>query len=190
MNRRTRRHPARRITQRFASVAGLAMLGLLLTACRGDDDNEPTAVPTSDAGQVPTSAPIGSPPPTGAGAIVDDGICQARVPTSWVEEAAGRGTTPSGSRFVVYGNRLGGASTWENAASLFTSQLESAGATVEEGDGWVRATYPNDRGFAYRARFEDRWCDVRLTARSGALPAGEAQAWAAIEESLAPVPPA
>jgi hypothetical protein len=159
---------------------------LLLTACGGDDDNQPTAVPTADAGRGPTSAPIGSPPPISAGAFVDDGICQARVPTSWVEEAAGSGTTPSGSRFVVYGNRLGSASTWENAASLFRSQLESAGATVEEGDGWLRATYPNERGVAYRARFADRWCDVRLTARSGALPASDAQAWPAIEESLEP----
>jgi hypothetical protein len=185
MTRRATRDSARPGTCRLVVIPA-ALLGLLLTAC-GGDDNTPTPVPTSDPGQAPTSAPVGSPPPVSAGVLVDDGICQARVPTSWVEEAAGRGTTPSGSRFIVYGNRFTSTATWDSAASLFTSQLESAGATVEAGDGWVRATYPNERGFAYRARFEDRWCDVRLTARSGALPASDAVAWDGIVNSLGPI---
>jgi hypothetical protein len=173
--------------RRFVSLALAMGLVLLLPACGGGDDNDPTAVPTSRPGLAPTSAPIGSPPPANRpGTVVSDGICQARLPAGWVEEAAGSGSTASGNRFAVYGNRLNGESAWTNAASLFTTQLENAGATVEEGDGWVRATYPDGRGFAYRARFDDRWCDVRLTARSGALPEVEAQAWEAIEASLGP----
>jgi len=130
---------------------------------------------------------IASPPPVSrTGVLVGDGICQTRVPTAWVEESPGNGTTPGRNRFVVYGNRLSGDAAWTNAVTLFTEQVERAGATVESGEGWVRAIYPDGRGFAYRARFADRWCDVRLTARSGALPDGEALAWEAIVANLEP----
>jgi hypothetical protein len=185
---RTPLRTSRAQTGRRSGVLSLAVcLVLAMTACGGGDDNDPTPGPTSPVEQAPTSAPIASPPPASrSGVLVGDGICQTRVPSAWVEESPGSGFTPGRNRFVVYGNRLSGEAAWTNAASLFTSQLEGAGATVESGDGWLRATLPDGGGFAYRARFADRWCDVRVTARSGALPDGEAAAWEAIEASLGP----
>jgi hypothetical protein len=187
MNRAARRAWIAPSGRRSSGLTLAAILALLLTACGGGDDNDPTPVPTGTVAPAPTSAPLGSPPPTTrSGTLVGDGICQARVPSSWIDEGVGSGSTPSGHRFAVYGNRLTATATWDAAAARFTDQLEAAGAAVEAGDGWARATYPDGRGFAYRARFADRWCDVRLTARGGALPQGEAQAWPGIEASLGP----
>lgn len=180
--------------------AGISILVLLLalTACGGDDGDDPTpvdvatatATPPPGAPPAPTNAPIGSPPAFRAGAIVGDSFCQARLPVGWFDDGPGRGSTPSGHSVLVNGNRVRDEAGWSAAVSTFRTQLEGAGATVEEGVGWVRATYPEERGFAYRARFEDRWCDVRLRASSGSLPASELAAWEAIVASLTPVPDA
>jgi hypothetical protein len=188
------RLPARFSAGRGARLAGLFLL-LTLTACGGDDGDDPTPVAVatatftapSGAAPAPTNAPIGSPPVARGGAIVGDSFCLTRLPAGWFEEGPGRGSSPSGQSVLVTGNRLRDDAGWTAAVSTFRSQLESAGATVEEGDGWISATYPDERGFAHRARFENRWCDVRLRASSGSLPAGELAAWEGIVASLAPV---
>ena len=186
--------PARFSARRGARLASIVLL-LALAACGGDDGGDPTPVTVatatttapSGAAPAPTNAPLGSPPAARGGAIIGDSFCRARLPVGWFEEGPGRGSTPSGHSVLVSGNRLRDDAGWSAAVSAFQTQLEGAGATVEEGNGWVRATYPDERGFAYRARFEDRWCDVRLRASSGSLPASELAAWDGIVTSLAPV---
>jgi hypothetical protein len=118
---------------------------------------------------------------------VSDGVCQATVPANWVEESPGRGTTLEGHAFSVFGNRFQGSSGWDQAVTLFKNQAATRpNATVTEGDGFVHVVYPDDLGFAHRQRFDDRYCDVRITARGGPISPQEQAYWDAIVASLAP----
>jgi hypothetical protein len=191
-----RRPPARSSRLRLVGLPTALAVLIVLSACGGDDGDDPTPAPvgtaTVTAGDpptpAPTNAPPGAPPPTTrSGTFVGDGVCQARVPTGWVQTASGSGTTPAGNRFAVFGNLLGSEAAWTTAVDLFRSQMEGAGASVEEGDGWIGATYPDGGGFAHRAHFADRWCEVRLTAPAAALSESEAAAWEGIVASLGPV---
>lgn len=118
---------------------------------------------------------------------VSDGICQMRVPTDWSDDGGGRGRTPGGHAFSLGGFRLATPEAWTQAAALFKQSLGGrAGATVTEGADFVHVVFADDRGFAHRAGFGDRYCDLRVTARNGPIAADEQAAWDTIVASLAP----
>jgi hypothetical protein len=196
-------------TARWALLFSLLMP--LLAACTTSDDEgeeetpaapTPTAVVTPAAGtSVPTaSAPAMAtrspateeelPPATldpASAQVITDRVCQARIPAGWVETGAARGTTPSGARFELFGNRLASDAEWQAAVELLLNQVKARpGATVERDDTFVRVTYADHRGFVYRARFPDRYCDFSVTSVSGPIPAEERAYWDAIIATLAP----
>ncbi len=120
--------------------------------------------------------------------MVGDGVCEARVPLTWDEDAPGTGTTAGGHAFSVFGNVLAGADTWETAATLLRNQaVRQPDARLVEGDDFIQITYANAAGLAYRARFAGVYCDIRITGRGGQISAGERATWEAIIASLKPV---
>lgn len=183
-----------------------ALLVTLLAACGGDDEPEPTpspAPPTAVAPASPaatpedtaTSRPTGpdsAPPrpaatfPPGASQLISDGICQGRIPNSWADNGTGRGTTLSGARFVLFGGRLANDGAWDQAVEL-AIQAAPADAAIEEGEGFVHITFPDDGGFEYRGRFGALYCDVTVTSRRGPIAEEERATWDAVIGSLDPV---
>ncbi len=152
-----------------------------------------TTVPTAGAPAMATQSPATEeelPPATldpATAQVITDRVCQARIPVDWVETGAGRGTTPSGARFELFGNRLASDDEWQAAVELLLNQVKARpGATVERDDTFVRVTYADHRGFVYRARFPDRYCDFAVTSMSGPVPTEERAYWDAIIASLAP----
>lgn len=191
---------------RWAVVASL-LLPVLAACTTSDDEGEqetpvaltPTIAVTPAAGTMVATASVSAPqtlateevPPAtldpASAQVITDRVCQVRVPVDWVETGAGRGTTPSGARFEVFGNRLTSDSEWQAAVELLLNQVHARpGATVERDDTFIRVTYADHRGFVYRARFPDRYCDFSVTSLTGPIPATERAFWDAIIATLAP----
>jgi len=179
---------------RTLPIVVLALV-LVLAGCGGDDaDPTPTTAPTP-AGTPPTPAgpatAVVAPTRAAAtrnGQLVGDGVCQTRVPLTWSEDAPGTGTTAGGHRFTIFGNALTAEGAWETAITLLKDQsARQPDAQVMEGEAYVRITYADSRGFAYRARFGDLYCDVRVNARGSPISETERATWDAIIESLEPV---
>jgi predicted secreted protein len=198
------------------AIRWVALFGLLvplLVACTTSDDegdeetsatSTPTATTTATAVHGTTTATAGMPaaatqtpateepvPPAtldpGTSQVITDRVCQARVPLDWVETGAGRGTTPSGARFELFGNRLTTDDDWQAAVELLLNQAKARpGATVEQDETFVRVVYADQRGFVYRARFPDRYCDFSVTSLTGPIPAAERAFWDAIIATLTP----
>jgi hypothetical protein len=51
----------------------------------------------------------------------------------------------------------------------------------------VYVVYADDRGFEFRKRFGNRYCDFRVTSRGRAIAPDEQAYWDAVIESLTPV---
>jgi len=192
------------------SVLRGALLMLLLlplaAACTTDDDEgdetpEPTPSATATSPASPPSGEEGPatispetdgedlPPATIApdfASTISDGICAATVPEDWALTGGGAGQTPSGARFELFGNHLRSDDEWQASVDLLLAQAESRQGAVEQGESFVRVTYPNDRGMVYRARFPDRYCDFSVTSLTRPIPAEERAYWDAIIETLAP----
>jgi hypothetical protein len=193
----------------------IVLLVILLSACGGSDNHpDPTATtaPPTATAVVPSPAatvaasPATSPSPsrTSAGAAgqprpaatfppglaqtITDGICQAQIPTNWVDNGTGRGSTASGARYVLFGGRIPNDAAWQQAVALVKQYAETQpGATVEEGDGFIRVMLANNGGFEYRARFDATYCDFSVTSPRGAVPKSEQRDWTKIAASLEPV---
>ena len=198
------------LRNRPGKVALVTMMVLLasLTACGGDDSPDPTptgpvsvsTAATTSTPPPPSTVPLLPPLPTTARAlpaatlgpttsqIVGDQRCQARVPRTWVEESPGVGTTDGGHRFAVSGGPIAADEAWTRAVTLLVdTEGARANATTTAGDTSVRIVIGGDRGFIHRARFDDRYCDLRITARGGPISASERRFWDAVALSLSPV---
>ncbi len=175
----------------------LCCLAFALAACGGNDAPvEPivpeTAIATPTSfGASPAAIPVSAATPirvTRDGELVGDGVCQARVPLAWNEDAPGTGTTGGGHAFSIFGNNLTGDDTWDTAITLLKRQATlQPGADLIEGETFVRITYPNATGLAYRARFDGVYCDIRITGRGSPISEGERATWDGIIASLEPV---
>jgi hypothetical protein len=145
----------------------------LLAACGGNGDDEPA--PTATATPLQTSS---SP--------ISDGICQALVPDDWLSDGAGRGVTPSGARYSLFGGRIASDEGWSRGADLVVTQAAARpAATVERAERRVVVRLADDRGQSVRVRLEDRYCDFSLTSFRP-IPQEELAMIPAIESSLAP----
>jgi hypothetical protein len=63
---------------------------------------------------------------------------------------------------------------------------KTADAVVTKTDDSVRIDLPANRGFEYRARFGNRYCDISVTA-SSEIPEDERATWDTLIASLAPI---
>jgi hypothetical protein len=176
------------------------VLTVALTACgigaSGGDDPTPTATTspklpgsinvtvevTSDASQRPSGSLDG---------LVQNlsvNGCRVTIPLEWVSVGDGSGTTASGARFTLYGGAISSDQAWENAVSLVADQANRQGASsLTRGDDWIYAILSNDRGFTFRARFDDRYCDFSVLGVR-AVPEAERHTWNAVAASLKVAP--
>lgn len=180
---------------RFASfLVGLLAISIL-TAC-GGGSSSPTPTPVVSGQPTPTSGieiargerPSGS--FSGLTQRLSLNGCRVVIPLDWVSVGDGTGTTRSGARFTVNGGRIASDAAWENAVNLVATQATRRGvAELTRGDDWVYAVLTRDRGFTFRARFGDRYCDVSVLGVTAA-PADERNVWSAVAGSLSAAPPA
>jgi hypothetical protein len=177
--------------KRWSILSALTLL-TMLTGC-GDDDG-PTSVETPPATPAAFATLIATPmlAPTRAAVTADgyltgDGVCEARVPMTWVEDAPGTGTTSDGHTFSVFGNQLVGPDAWTTAANLLRDQINrQPDAQLSENERSVRITYGNGAGLAYRVRFVEVYCDLRITGPGRQVTAAERATWENVIESLQP----
>jgi hypothetical protein len=199
------------MTLRLRALALIFLLGGLLTACSTNDDESDGATPTPTvaqstptatlaAGRQPTAGAataaaattraataVPATLPSGTGHLISDGICQATIPDDWVDNGSGSGTTPSGARYILFGGLLKSEESWKEAVQLVKDQAGSQdGAKVSEGDDFIRVDREDNRGFEYRKRLADRYCDFSVTSASVAIPDQERAIWDAILASMAP----
>jgi hypothetical protein len=195
----------------IAALLAAFVAGVLLAGCSTSDDEGDKTPTVGTTATIAASAETGgatTPPATqltpastqpssetvvpatlgaGNGETISDGICQATTPAGWVDDGTGRGTTTSGVRYVLFGGLLKTNEDWQEAVDLVKKQAESTpDAKVTSGDDFIRVDLPNDRGFEYRGRFGDRYCDFTVTGASRPIPADERAFWDAIIASLGP----
>jgi hypothetical protein len=194
--------------RRFALALALSLV--VLAGCSSDDDENdetPTSVPVTLAPA--TSAAGGQPSPTSGGLTpaattaaaetvvpatlsaanglpITDGTCRATIPDLWVDDGTGRGTTLSGARYVLFGNRLRNDDAWAAAVESVKSEADRRqGSEVVQDEDFIRVVFPDDRGFEHRQRLGDTYCDFRVDSSSGPIPPEERAFWDAIVSSLA-----
>ena len=170
----------------------LALFVLLtLTAC-GGDSNDPT--PTPEAAQVtPTPGGIDIPTgdrPSGSFSGLTQNLlfdqCRVTMPLDWTSFGDNTGVTPSGANFTINGGPIASDTDWERAVQLVAQQATRRGAgDMVRGDDWVYAEIAGDRGFTYRVRFDDRFCDIAVLGPTAA-PTSERNVWPAIISSVEP----
>ena len=176
--------------RRWSVLSALVLL-TMLTGC-GDDG--PTSVDTPPGTPVAIATPLATPAYAltraeviADGYLVGDGVCEARVPKTWVEDAPGTGTTSDGHTFSVFGNQLVGPDAWTTAANLLRDQTNrQPDAQLAENDLSVRITYGNGAGLAYRVRFQEVYCDLRITGPGRQVSAAERATWEKVINSLQP----
>jgi hypothetical protein len=193
------------------SLVGLVLVALL-TACGGSGDKpKPTA--TTSSAPPPVSSPAATPPPSpvatpspaaatqtargpagsaaafppGMAQTISDGVCQAQIPYTWVDNGTGRGTTTGGARYVLFGGSIPDDAAWQQAVALVKQYAGSqSGAQIQQGDDFIQVMLADDAGFEYRGHFGNVYCDFSVTSRGGAIPETERGDWEKIIGSLAP----
>jgi hypothetical protein len=130
----------------------ILLLAVTLTACGSDDKPDPTATPQPGA---TTQALDGS--------IATDGICQVTIPDDWVDDGTGRGQTLQGDRWMVFGGTIASDDAWSRAVDLVKTQYAKDSADVQETDTSVTITQASGRGYVYRERFTNRYCQFAVT---------------------------
>lgn len=166
----------------------------LLTTLVGCGDDNPTSVDTPPGTQVVGATPAATPAEatarakvTDEGYLTGDGVCEARVPKTWVEDAPGTGTTSDGHTFSIFGNELAGPDAWATAATLLRDQMNrQPNAHLAENDISVRITYASGAGLAYRVRFAEVYCDLRISGPSRQVSEAERATWERVITSLQP----
>jgi hypothetical protein len=174
-------------------LVALLLIGIL-TACGGGSD-DPT--PTPDLSSQITPTPGGIVIPTGerpdgnfsglTQRLLFDG-CRVVMPIEWTSFGDRTGVTPSGANFTINGGSIASDLSWERAVQLVAQQATRRGpGTIIRGDDWVYAELSDNRGFTYRVRFGDRFCDVAVQG-TVAPPQTERATWPAIIGSVEPQP--
>jgi hypothetical protein len=116
---------------------------------------------------------------------ISDGICQALIPDGWVDDGTGHGTTASGARYVLFGGVISSDAEWQ--AALAAVATPAAGRTIAQsssGSSSIRVTYSGGKGFDFRKRFANRYCDFSVYRATGAIPASEQALWDPILATL------
>jgi hypothetical protein len=171
------------MTSRIRALLLFGMVALAVAGCGGDDESDPTAT-TAPA---PTEEASDSNTVVASGSTASDGVCQVIVPDDWVDVGTGRGTTPRGDRWSIFGGSIASDAAWTSAKELLRSQMSSApdAEIADEGDRVV-VTTPDGRRYLVRQRFGNRYCELSLTA-SRDVSEDEQAVWQSVATSLAPV---
>jgi hypothetical protein len=174
---------------RFLIVA-ILMGGILAGCSSKDDEGDPTSTAVPPTLTSTAAAAVSTVAPTiisGTGQLITDGTCQANIPDDWVDDTTGHGTTSSGAKYILFGNRVRSDEAWTEAVELVKSEAESKeGSNVTEADNSIRVDFADNRGFEYRARFDTVYCDFSVTG-SSPIPDEERALWDGILASLGPV---
>ena len=192
---------ARQFTNRWRSWCVMLpmVLVLALAGCAGDDDEGET--PTAPPGETPTQAAAGVTPTVAGtlppatlsavnGSVITDGVCEGLIPAGWVDDGTGRGSTTGGHAFTLFGGQVRSDAEWEATIDLIATPAAGNGVeSLDRTDDSIYVVYADGRGFEFRKRFGDRYCDFRVTERAGPIPPEEQVYWGAVIESLAPVQP-
>lgn len=173
---------------RFRSLIVAVLAMVVIAGCTTDDDDAPDATVTT-APELPTAAasPTSNTTSLVSGQGISDGICLAVIPDGWVDDGTGRGTISGGGRFVLFGGRVATDAAWQAAVDAVATPAAGRDvATVEESADHVFVTYGDNRGFEYRKRFGDRYCDLNVT---GVRPFTDEEmaVWPSIIQTLEPV---
>jgi hypothetical protein len=185
----------------WLGLALVLVFGLSGCTLHDDEGDTPTAVsrpaststPTAASGAKPSATTTGTKPAGTAltdanGQQISDGVCQALIPDGWVDDGTCHGTTASGARYVLFGVIISTDSEWQAAQAIIATP--AAGRTiahVSQDASSIRVTYTGDKGFEYRKRFGDRYCDFTVYRASGAVPADELAVWDQVLATLGPV---
>lgn len=181
-------------------IVALLLVGVLASCGAGSPSKkDPTPTP-ANSGQAPgvinvtvTVTVDASQKPSGSLSGLTQHLsingCRVTIPIDWVSVGDGSGTTASGARFTLYGGPISGNPAWETAITLVADQANRQGASsLTRGGDWIYAKLSRDRGFTYRARFDNRYCDVSVLGVNG-IPEAERATWDAIAASLKVAPP-
>lgn len=198
----------RRGSGRLASFCAIALvIGMVLSACTKKEDRgeTPTAAPQNPTATIvatkagglatakPSAAATGTKAPASAitdanGQQISDGVCQVFIPDGWVDDGTGRGTSPSGARFVLFGGSIASDADWQAAANIAATPASGRSiASVDRTATAIRILYAGDKGFEYRARFGNRYCDFTVYRVAGAIPPEEQALWSPLLATLGPV---
>lgn len=168
----------------------IVMLAVLIvaTGCTTADDegDEPTP-PVATATQAVAPTATGGALTEVNGQAISDGVCLAVIPDGWVDDGTGRGTISGGGAFVLFGGRVTSDAAWEIAVNVVATPEAGRGVASEERTAdSIRVVFADDRGFEFRKRFGNRYCDLTVTSTRPFSPEEQA-IWPAITETLAPV---
>jgi hypothetical protein len=174
----------------------ILLLTFSLAGCTtSDDEGDPPTEPAGATSTATSSRPTktvasatGEALSDANGQSISDGVCQALIPDGWVDDGTGRGSTSSGGRFVLFGGHILGDAEWQTASNFVATP--AAGRTIaslERTSDSIHVVFGDDRGFEYRKRFGNRYCDLAVSSLSRPIPPEEQAYWPAVIESLKPV---
>ena len=170
--------------KRFGLLAVTCLSLVLLGGCSVESDGKktPTAVltPTPPPGST-ASATVGLNPATSQ--TISDGICTTLIPDDWASSGNGRGFTPSGARFILFGNVLANDAEWSAAVNIIATVAAGQHAKAQTTADSI--TYLSDDGTTYevRRRVGNRYCDFSVTS-SSPVSDEEHAAWLAVGASM------
>ena len=188
-----------KMTRRVSNLRRLLFIPLLaitLTACgigSPGDDPTPTPVATLAPGVTATAVnvTIGDRPSgslSGLTQTLNLSGCRVTIPLEWISEGDGTGVTPSNAKFTIYGGKIADNAAWENAVQLVVNQANRKGAiSVTRGGDWVMAIHSGDRGFTYRVRIDNGYCDFSVSSVKP-IPEAERDMWNAVAGSVKQAP--
>ena len=177
-------------TKRMLATLAMLALAIVLGGCAGDDDEggDPTATAETATQALPQNTPTAGTLSAANGNLITDSLCEALVPDGWVDDGTGRGSTSGGHAFVLFGGTVRSDADWDATDNLIATPSSGfAVASFERTDDSVHVVFANDRGFEFRKRFGNRYCDFRVTSRGPTISPDEQGFWDAVIQSLAPV---
>ncbi len=164
----------------------IALLSLTLAGCSlsGKDGASPTPMPTVAPTSVATAA---AGLDAAASQTITDGVCTAFVPDAWVDLGNGRGMSPSGARFTLFGNKLVGDNAWAAAGGVVATIAANGAGKLDQSADAVSFARADGSSYEARRRLSDRYCDLSMTSALTATPE-ERAIWPAIGATMASAP--
>jgi hypothetical protein len=175
--------------RKLGAVPAMLVLLLTLAGCslnKHDDEKTPTPAATQAAASTTVASAVAGLNPADSQTI-SDGICTTLIPENWIVSNNGRGFSPSGARFTLFGNKLSGAAAWTAAAGIVATI--AAGKDAQAVQTVDSITFANSAGtsFEVRRRLSDRYCDFSVSSLTK-VPDEERALWPAIGASMAAAP--
>lgn len=176
--------------RKLGAVPAMLLLLLTLGGCTLHKADKklpaPTATQTISAPGIASAAAVAGLKPAESQSI-SDGICTTLIPENWIVSNNGRGFTPSGARFTLFGNKLSGDPAWTAAVGIIATIAAGKGAQPTQTADSITYADAGGTSFEVRRRLSDRYCDFSVTSLTKA-PDDERALWPAIGASMAAAP--